>query len=361
MPKQWFDVEVGGEWQQVEADSPEQAAELVKAHPLWKATQGMEPPSKLEDMQPYEPGLADSAVGFMQGMGERIGETASGLAKLPAAFYNDPMGTVAGIPAAVVEGAKETAGNLLSGNARQMGNAALDVAALSVPATRAAKVPAQAALRGTGRTLEYVGNNPALAGGIGAGIGYMTGGTPGAFAGGSAALAGRGMINDMAKLAKQYGQRQGRLVKGQDRYMPNTPAASTATSPSAAARPLRAGPEVDPYLANRPASSVAASADDAATATSSNMQAVVDRYMPNAPSSTPAATGVESRRIAYGTPNRPSRAPGSLDVETDAFLEEYLSRSKHGVAGFRNLPNLSPAELARIRANMDAVMRRGTR
>jgi hypothetical protein len=148
MPKQWFDVQIGGEWQQVEADSPEQAAELAKAHPLWKATQGMGEQSTADE-KPYQPGIADSAVGFLQGIGERAGQTVEGLSQLPSVLYNDPVGTLKQMPSAMWEGVKETGNNLMSGNARKAGSAAFDLAPAMIPAARVAG----AATRAGGRAL----------------------------------------------------------------------------------------------------------------------------------------------------------------------------------------------------------------
>ena len=330
MPKNWYEVEVGGEWVEIEADSPEHAAELSKKLPMSKATEGMLAQSRADDPSPYKRGVLDQVMEpvseYMSGIGAGLVETGQGMAALPSAIYHDPVGVAKGAIPAMWDEAKETVSDVLSGDPRRMGRATPGIAASAFPATRVGR----AALRPVGKAMKT--KPVALAmekagsqGGVWSMLNSMRGG-----------------IAD--KLDPP------RLVKGYDRYSSNRPASSTRTAPASSTRPTTVMDDVETFMPNTPASSTATAVDAVADPVTSS---VIDRFMANSPSSTPARVSVSR------TDRMPSqRVPGSLDKETEAVMREFLERSTHGVAGFRNTPTLSKAELARLKDAMDKIMKR---
>lgn len=331
MPKNWYEVEVGGEWVEIEADSPEHAAELSKKLPMSKATEGMMAQSRADDPSPYKRGVLDQVMEpvseYMSGIGAGLVEAGQGMAALPSVIYHDPVGVAKGAIPAMWDGAKETVSDVLSGDPRRMGRATPGIAASAIPATRVGR----AALRPVGKAMKT--KPVALAmekagsqGGVWSMLNSMRGG-----------------IAD--KLDPP------RLVKGYDRYSSNRPASSTRTAPASSMRPTTAMDDVETFMPNAPASSTATAADAAAEP----LTGLLDRFMPNAPSSTPGRVAVSTRESRMP---RMQRVPGNLDAETEAMVREYIERSGHGVAGFRNTPTLSKAELARLKDAMDKIMKR---
>ena len=185
--------------------------QLHDEHPLTKASAGMLPQSRVDEPG-YQPGLADSAVGFIQGAGERIGETVEGLARLPGVIYDDPGGFVKNLPGNIVEGMKETGSNLVSGNARRMGSAATDVVGLLQPAAAEGRVLA----RGVGavQKIEPIVHAMNKAGSQG---GVM-----------SVANSMRGWVADTLDPP--------RMPQGFDPYMPNTPSGAAPGVPRQTSR-----------------------------------------------------------------------------------------------------------------------------
>lgn len=221
MPKQWYDVQIGDQWEQVEADSPEQAAEIVKQHPLWKATQGM-PKGETKDSPADDKAarraawlthqgpltqIMERGVGpFVEGFGKQAGDMVSGLKALPGAMYADPVGTSASIGAGILRTPLTIGEHIASGDPEQLGRVGFDAASMLVPMGRpglsgagvAAKVGGKAVAAGDTAleaAKDFAVAHPSVPAIAGAGAGYAAGGWPGLVSG----LTGGGAVGALMK------------------------------------------------------------------------------------------------------------------------------------------------------------------
>lgn len=163
MPKSIYEIEIGGERFEVEADSPAAAAEAAKQHPLYKATKGMKTQDRTDDPG-HQGNLMDTGVALFQGAGERIGKMAEGIGQIPAmvksnvkAFKDGPKAELAAYPGRAVRGVeeilgsvKDTAMDAVSGNPRRTGSAVVDIAAMT-PLMKIMGEGGMTALRAGGR------------------------------------------------------------------------------------------------------------------------------------------------------------------------------------------------------------------
>lgn len=326
-----------------------------------------------------EPGAVTK---FARGADKRIGEIFEGAKAIPHSIANTfidmegtgqarPVGEAAdrigdalwNIPGQVWQGVKDTASNALSGDPERMGSAATDIVSSALPVSRAASVPTKAAGRAVGAGLR----NP-----VGAAVMKRAGSQGGIW---SILNDLRGGIADTLDPPRISPSAQEFLDSIPNTPIPSSPRIDVSGRPLPAPRlrlqneggfrepkgktpyTVDAGPqeytpsEVPLWKQTESVPEVDRTAPPA-DVSGRTMPLRMQNDMPQAP--------VE--RVPYTTrgPRAPQRAPGSLDAETAALVQEYMERANHGVGGFSKLPNVSPAELTRIKLAMDEIMKKGS-
>lgn len=264
-----------------------------------------------------------------------------------------------------------------SADPNRLGRAGIDAALTALPA---APKGVAAAGRAIGRGAARVARSP-IAGSVAGGVvGGITGGVPGAIAGASGGGMAGQAIRALERLSEKAAPVSNELPRaarrmGVERFSPNVPA--TGTGFGEAAAPLTSS--IERYSPNLPSEGPAGFGDPAA-AMRSLVRTGAEQYAPEAlpftgevtapgraafnlqapelleaGSETVAAPGFDLGPVVEAPVSRAVSRRAELAARAMEAVKRFQEARQHGIAGFRNLPEMVPGELDRISRNIAAI------